>query len=479
MSEEAHVSSTEDPGRQRLEMEREAIRDFEACRPRVEGVLSPRERIQALIDPGSFLELGSLTRSQQQSDGGGSTPADGLVAGWATVHGREIALLAEDPLVLKMTDAQVAGDKRLRILNTSAIRGVPIVYMADGQEGEWAGFPVDRGDLFGYHRYQRTEPVSSELAAPLITAVFGRCVGRAAELLMEADFVVSTQRGSLSIVPSELASEPGDQDGLFDLLVEDDREAIANVRKFLSSTPSTDDPRALGTAEMPRRPLDDSLLPHASVDDVIDGLYDEGSILSFRNQPGFVSGIGAITGHRVAFAVTGGPTPHLLNTLDVTAIGRVAHLSRRLRMPLVFVQDADGYDPAAARSPEFLRRLAVALDEVRKTWAPKLVLVTGHGHVLGSFVMGGRQLGMDYVMALPFAQIAPRDVVAFHPGAIPGDLVDGPWVAAGFGHLDEVVAPSEARQQMATFLQILSLGLDVPPPEVDRRGRYVADIPKV
>jgi acetyl-CoA carboxylase carboxyltransferase component len=468
-----------DPGRQRLESEREAIRTFEARRPRVEGVLSPRERIQALVDPGSFLELGSLTRSQQQSDDGGSTPADGLVAGWATVHGREIALLAEDPLVLQVTDAQVAGDKRLRILNTSAIRGVPIVYLADGQEGEWAGFPVDRGDLFGHHRYQRTEPVSSDLAAPLIVAILGRCVGRAAELMMEADFVVSTRQGSLSIVPGELMSAPGDQDGLFDLLVEDDCAAVDSVRRFLSSTPSVDDPRALVPARTPRRPLDDSLLSHASVDVVIDGLFDEGSILRFHAEPGFVSGIGAIDGHQVAFAVTGGQTAHTLDTLDVIAIGRVAHLSRRLRMPLVFVQDTDGYDPVAARSPEFLRQLAVALDEVRKTWAPKLVLVTGHGHVLGSFVMGGRQLGMDYVMALPFAQVAPRDIVTFHPGAIPDDLVDGPWVAAGFGLLDEVVAPSEARQQLATFLKILSHGLGVPPPEIEQRGRYVADIPKV
>lgn len=473
------MSSSVEPGRQRLEREREAIRSYEARRPREQGVLTPRERIDALIDPGSFLELGSLTRSQQSSADENVTPADGLVAGWATVHGREVALISEDSLVLGTTDAQVAGDKRLRILWTCAVRGVPLVYLADAQEGEWAEFAVDSGELFGHLGYQRPEPPSRELASPLVVVVFGRCVGRASELLAEADFVVSTPRGSVSVVPGTAMLDPASHGWPIDRMAHDDMAALASVRHFFELTPPSDDPQSPGPVGTPVEPWDDALLPHIGVDQLIAGIFDAEGVLAFEEREGFGSGVGLVAGHRVAFAATGGRTPHVLGTRDVSAIGRAARLSRRLRMPLILIQDTDGYDPHAASTPQFLQALARTTDEIRTTFAPKLVLVTGHGHVLGSFVMGGRQLVMDYVMALPFAKVAPRDVVAYHPGAIPDDLTDGPWIAAGFGHVDEVVAPSEARQQIVTFLKILSHGLDVTPLEVERHGRYVADIPKV
>ena len=464
-------------GIERLDRERAVNDALEANRARVPGQLTPRQRIAALADEGSFLELGSLTRSQHVEIAD-ATPGDGLLTGWASVGGREIALLVEDPLVLARTDGQVAKQKRLRILNTSAARGTPVVYLADGPEAGLATFPAAQGDLFGFMGRQWPEPAAGTFAAPFVTAVLGPCFGRAAELAVASDLVVASPVGRVGLRPRAL--DGGGGTALIDCVRADDAAVIAVVRDVLIAAPAgAEGPVVRGPAAPPPVPLADELSPDPAIGVLVDGLFDEGSVILLRAAEHFASGFAALDGHRVVFAVTGGPAPTVLSAADVRAVGRVGRLSRRLRMPIVLMQNTDGYDPAAHSDQAFLTEMGRALEELRTTWAPKLCLVAGHGHVLGTFVMGGRQLGMDYIVALPSAQVAPLDVPVYCPGAPGTPVVEGPWVAAGLGHVDEVVAPSEARQQLSTFIEILHEGRSLPPPEVDRRGRYVDEIPKV
>ena len=99
--------------------------------------------------------------------------------------------------------------------------------------------------------------------------------------------------------------------------------------------------------------------------------------------------------------------------MRLAALLRVARLSRRCGPALLLVQDTGGYDQAVADTPQFLHLLDALIDEIRSTWAAKLVVVTGSGHVLGTFAIGGRQLGIDYIAALPFARVAATDVASF------------------------------------------------------------------
>src|SRR5205823_12653302 len=100
----------------------------------------------------------------------------------------------------------------------------------------------------------------------------------------------------------------------------------------------------------------------------------------------------------------------------VVAVGRVARLSRRLRLPLLLFQDTDGYDPVESADPVFLRAMADAMEHVRHAAGPKIAVILGHGHVLGTFVLGGRQLGVDFVAALPWADVSVLDVPVYEPG---------------------------------------------------------------
>ena len=428
---------------------------------------APRARLERLVDPGTFLELGRLTRSQQAS-ARDDTPGDGLLAGWARVAGREVGVVAEDPLVLARTDGQVARNKLLRVLNTSAIRGNPVIVLADGPEAGPASFPPASGELFGFMARQWKEPSAGDFAAPMVTVVHGWCSGRTAELALASDVVVATAAGRVGGL--------SDAPELIDASVDDDEAALNTVRRLFELLPDGDGPLPSTGPSTAARPLTDALVPHPPVDEVLDGLFDRESVVRFHERPGFRTGVARLDGFPVAFAATAGPS--VVGSADLAGLRRVAGLSGRCRIPLVLVQDTDGYDPAEAATARFLRELGGALDAVRSTPAPKLCLVVGHGHVQGTFALGGRQLGMDLVAALPFARVVPLNVPTYAPGAVPeGD--DGPWLAAGLGHVDEVVAPGEARGYLGTALAVLAGGRALPTPDAQRAGRYVDDIPKV
>lgn len=432
----------------RLARARERVDAFEATRRVPEGVLTPRQRVDALVDNGSFLELGRLTTSQQPGLAD-DTPADGLVAGWATIGGREVGVLAEDPIAAARTDGQVARNKRLRVVNTCAIRGNPVVLLADGQ-AEPAVFEPATGELYGFMGRQWPEAGPDAAAAPAVTVVFGHCTGRIAELAVAGDVLIVTPAADLA--------------SFADATAPDDTSAIALVSALFAALTGG------GDAAPPGRALaDDDVAPR--LDAVIDGLFDRASVLRLTDRSTFATGVAALDGRAVVFAAAGGGTP--LGAGELRAISRAARLARRAVLPLLLVQDTAGYE----RGEHVMPALAEALREVQAVHTPKLTLVTGRGHVLGTFVLGGRQLGIDLAVALPTAQVAALDVPSYVPGSVPD--VDGPWLAAGLGHVDEVVAPSEARRYLGAALALLDHGRVFPTPEADRAGRYIDDIPKV
>ncbi len=455
-----------DSGIDRLHRERAEIGEFERRRSPAPSRLTPRQRVDALVDDGTFLELGSLTRSQH-AEVASETPGDGLLCGWARVEGCEVAVIAEDPVVLERTDAQVAKQKRHRILNVSAARGTPVIYLADGPTSSGRSFPPATGQLMGYLGPQTTEPRPSDLPTPMVTMIFGACRGRAAELAAASDLVVGAAAGH----PANFGA------GLVDHLAADEASAIETVRRAFRTLHHA----AAGHVAPPHSPLTDDVAPPVPGTVLVDGLFDDGSVISFIEQPALTTGLAQLDGRPVAFAVTSGGGA--VDGDALAALLRVARLSRRCGPALLLVQDTGGYDQAVADTPQFLHLLDALIDEIRSTWAAKLVVVTGSGHVLGTFALGGRQLGIDYIAALPFARVAVTDVASFDHSTIVQVTDDAgpqsPWLAAGLGHVDDVLAPSEVRAQLAVVLDLLAHGAAYPPPELDRRGRAVDDIPKV
>ena len=139
---------TMDERLERLQAERDHLRRFDEDRARRPGQLTPRQRVAALVDDDSLIEIGAFAHSQYEEVGRGA-PADGLIASYARVDGRKIIVLAEDPLALAQSDAQVAKAKRNRAINLGVYRSLPSVYLADGSETEYRAF--DPNDSTAYY----------------------------------------------------------------------------------------------------------------------------------------------------------------------------------------------------------------------------------------------------------------------------------------------------------------------------------------
>ncbi|MBI3954045.1 MAG: hypothetical protein HY330_05985, partial [Chloroflexi bacterium] len=449
-------------------------------RQRARGRLTVRERVARLVEPGSFMELGMLARSQDPALDA-TTAADGLVTGFGKVNGLDTAILAEDATVLDNTDAQVAALKRARLLSLTARTGWPLVFLADRGEGRTV--TVKEATLIGGAARQEPEPEVGTWPSLTVVAVMGNCFGPAATLATAADFLVLVKGASLRLAGSGGQGDPGfhvEATGLADRVARDDPEALAILREFMSYLPANT------ALKPPRRDADDSaerpladiaaLVPEDlekpyDVAPVIQALVDQGSFFPLKPDfgTGLVAGLARLNGHAIGVAAS---QPLHGGALDGAAIHkalRLARLCRRFRLPLLFIQDTPGYaEGSAADQRDLLAATGELVRTIKELPAPKLVLVLRRGHVLGDFVLGGRKLGIDYIAAWPLAELATTEPVSFGAAAVPPPAQRrGPWTAAGLAMIEDVLEPPETRRRLVQVLEIALLAREVPavPPE--------------
>lgn len=389
---------------------------------------SARAHIDQLVDVGSFVEVGRFARSQQPN-AAERTPADGVITGWARVHGRPVAVVAEDGEVLAWTDAQVGENKRNRLIALAVHRQVPIVLLLDGTATRaTVGNPM-AGDLFGHLAGASPAPVLADHPAPIVAVAVGTVTGDNATLAASADVVVATiddARRCLTIL--DVDSGP---------LVPSFRTGDA--------TPPTEEPLA--------------------------ATVDPGSVVELASTGRIRTGLARLGGYPTLFAQTTGDE---LTVAELRLLHRIVSVGARLHVPFVSIQDSPGYAAGlltgSAEAASLIRDIGEGL---RRNRAAKLALITGRGQALGTFVLGGRRLGYDYIAAWPWAElpVTPDGTIAPEHA--------GPWLAAGMGIVDDVVTPEETRPRLATYLDILAAARALPTVEEQRGRRLVADIAKV
>lgn len=456
---------TMDERLERLQAERDHLRRFDEDRARRPGQLTPRQRVAALVDDDSLIEIGAFAHSQYEEVGRGA-PADGLIAGYARVDGRKIMVLAEDPLALAQSDAQVAKAKRNRAIALGVYRNLPIVYLADGSETEYRAFDPNDALLMGRVAQQEPARDIAERRAPFVSVLFGVCSGQDAALAIRADLIIATGDARLSAAASG-------SDTTFEAAVDrsagDDVEAVAFARQFFTLMPGTPDAAlAVQAAAEPPQPLGDD--PDSTSRALLDGLLDADSGLLLSGGSGAHRvGLGRIDGCPVAFALTGEGAA--LSAGDVRNLARVAAWSSRYRLPFVSTQDSAGYDPAEANQPGYLQAVAAAVESLRASAAPKISLITGQGHAMGDFALGGKGTGFDFLWAWPAAEVGITDTRDYAPTAS-GDAPAGPWQAADWGVVDDVIKPSESRDWIARGLGLLASMRDYPRMHEDRGLRF-------
>ena len=349
----------------------DANRPEAVAKRHAQGGRTARENIEALCDPGSFIEYGALavaaqTRRRTMDDLIRRTPADGMVTGLGTVNAEHFgpeasrcAVMAYDYTVLAGTQGSRNHQKTDRLLGIAHRLERPVVLFAEGGGGRPGDTDMPKVAGLNNHTFSQFAALSGKV--PVVGIVHGRCFAGNAALLGCADVVIATVASNIgmggpamiegggigtfapeAIGPSAVQS----RNGVIDLLVADEAEAVREARRYLGFFQGCltfwqcDDQRLL------RRAVPENRLRVYDVRSVLDGLFDKGSVLELRR--GF--GLGAITAlaridGRPVGVMANNPG-HLGGAIDVDAADKFARFMQLCNahgLPIVSLTDTPGF----------------------------------------------------------------------------------------------------------------------------------------
>jgi acetyl-CoA carboxylase carboxyltransferase component len=393
-----------------------------------QGKLDARARVDALVDPGSFMELGTLT-------GGDEAPAEAIVLGSGRVSGRPVIVAAEDFTVLAGTISHTANSKRYRAAELALRDRVPLVMMLDG-----AGFRAD-GKAYGRAPTDLLSQSRCSGRVPLITAVLGSSAGHGALVAPMSDFSVMSSHAAIFTagppvvleslgerVTKEELGGPGTAlaSGLIHNVAPDDAAALELVRLYLSYFPSsawsyppdyTHDDTAPRLVEeiVDIVPRDGKRV--YDVRDVIDVVVDRSSW--FEVQPDFgksvVTALAHLGGHPVA--VIANQPQVFAGSIDVDGADKASHfitVADSFHLPLVFLSDNPGVMPGSASEKQGILRKGARMYAAQTfATAPKFEVTLRKAYGFGSMVMGMIPFdGQSGVFAFPGATMGAMGAAA-------------------------------------------------------------------
>ena len=475
------------------------------------GKLTARERIEELVDPKSFQEIGAFAKHRATLFGMAEKdiPGDAAVTGCATIDDRLVHLASQDFTACGGTAGEVHCAKIVEMMRLSLKTGSPFIFINDS-----GGARVQEGidSLAGYASVFYNNVMLSG-SVPQISIICGPCAGGAAYSPALTDFVIQTKRAQMfitgpqvirqvtgEVVSAEALGGPGAQmnrSGVVHLVAEDDRGALALCRRLLSFLPSNN------LEEAPRLscdfpPQNDPDLNYVVPTDTKVG-YDVRDVITrvldyedfFEIQPGFaanvVVGFGRIQGRTVG--VVANQPLVLAGVLDINASDKVAAFVRfcnAFNTPLLTFVDTPGFLPGVEQEyGGIIRHGAKMLFAYSAATVPKLTVVLRKAYGGAYIGMCCKDLGADRVVAWPTAEIAVmgaegaaeivfrREIdAADDKAARRKELIElyrstfsNPYVAAGRRLVDDVIEPAETTKYLAQALESLSSKREIRPPK--------------
>lgn len=464
----------------------------------------PRDRIAALCDPGSFVELQRYARHDlahaSELLAAQRHPGDGVVCGVGTVDGRPVAVVAHDPTVLRGSIGRTGAGKICRLLVLAAERRLPVVTLADS---DGARVPEGMDAIFANSELLR-RTVELRGVVPQLTVACGLCVGVAAYAAALNDLVCMVAGQSFMFVtgPKVTKVATGEDVAIEDLggpelhakktgschaIVPDEASGIAWARRVLAFLPEASSrghtERGASDAAERETPALESLVPVEprrayDVRKVVAELFDTDSVLEVAPlfAPSLLTFFARLDGRPVA--VLASQPLHAGGVLDGISSRKGAAQLRRARawgLPVITLVDVPGYRPGKKEEEAgilpFGAELIAAYGEARGR-VPLIAFLLrksfGGGNVLAS--------GADVRLALPSARVAPMGVDAALEVEL-GPLLEGAddetraarerareqwldqhdhvWSPAESGYVDEVVAPAQARRALVRTLRAL------------------------
>jgi methylmalonyl-CoA carboxyltransferase large subunit len=464
------------------------------------GKLTARERVERLVDKGSFKEIGlfAMHRSTYFGMAGKEMPADGVVTGCANIDGRQVHLASQDFTVGGGSAGETHNDKVVDMMRLSMKTGSPFVFMNDS-----GGARVQEGidSLAGYGRVFYNNVLLSGVV-PQISIICGPCAGGAVYSPALTDFVIQTEPARMFItgpkvikqVTGEVVSDeelggPHAQmsSGVVHLIARDDDDATQICRRLLSFLPSNnleDPPRMAFNLPLESDPELNGIVPVDNkavydVRDVIKRVVDYQDFLEI--QPEFaaniVIGFGRLQGRPVGIIAS---QPNCLaGVLDINASDKSARFVRfcnAFNIPLLTFVDVPGFLPGVEQERGgIIRHGAKLLFAYSAATVPKITVVLRKAYGGAYIAMCCKDLGADRVVAWPTAEIAVmgaegaaeivfrREIDAAEDKAgRRQELVDeyretfsNPYVAAGRRLVDDIIEPAETRKVLAEALESL------------------------
>ncbi len=463
------------------------------------GKLTARERLEALLDEGSFEEWDMFVEHRSSDFGMGEQkiPGDGVVTGWGTIQGRLVFVFSQDFTVFGGSLSEAHAEKICKIMDQAMQVGAPVIGLNDS-----GGARIQEGvaSLAGYADVFQRNVLASGVV-PQISVIMGPCAGGAVYSPAMTDFIFMVKDSAYMFVTGpdvvktvthetvtheELggAVTHTTRSGVADLAFENDVEALLQTRRLVDFLPASN------RQKPPVRPCND---PADRVEPSLDTLvpanpnkpYDMKELILkvvdagdfFEIQPGFagniVVGFGRIEGSTVGFVAN---QPMVLaGCLDISSAIKAARFVRfcdAFNIPIVTFVDVPGFLPGTAQEyGGIIKHGAKLLFAFAEATVPKVTVITRKAYGGAYDVMSSKHLRGDVNYAWPTAEIAvmgPKGAVEI---IFRGDMGDpkkiearteeyrekfaNPFVAASRGFIDDVIMPHSTRRRVARALAML------------------------
>ena len=397
--------------------------------------LTARERLDLLMDEGTFCEFGlhAQPHFSQVAMAGREAPADGVITGYGKVDGRMVAVCAYDFSVMAGSMGMTGELKVTRLRDLALTKRMPMVWLLDS-----AGARIQEavGSLFAGSGFLFREEVVASGVIPQVAALMGPCAAGTAYIPGLADFVPMVKgRGSMALAGPHLVRAAVGEDvtqeelggsrvhcrvsGVGDMEVGSDEECIEAIKEYLSFFPShNQEPPPIAVTQDPVDRMDEELLdvlPESNrkpydMYEVIKRIVDDGTYLDIKRQfAKTIITVLARMGGRPVGIVANQPK-HLGGILDNDSADKAArfvNLCDAFGIPLLFLQDVPGFMVGSkVEAAGIIRHGAKMLHAVANATVPKVTVVVRKAYGAGYYVMNGKAYEPDLIVAWPSAEIS-------------------------------------------------------------------------
>ncbi len=483
------------------------------------GKKTARERLELLLDEGSFVEMDKYARHRSTAFGQDRTRpyGDGVVTGYGTVDGRTVAVFAQDFTVFGGSLGEVFGEKIVKVMDFAMKIGCPVIGLNDSGGARIQEGVVSLG-LYG-EIFQRNVHASGVI--PQISLIMGPCAGGAVYSPAITDFTIMVDQTSHMFItgPDVIKTVTGEDVGMEELggarahntksgnahyMGTDEDDAIEYVKALLSYLPSNnlEDPPAYqqenDLAVTPEDLFLDTFIPDSAnvpydMLTVISHVVDDGEFLEVQPlfAPNIVIGFARVEGRSVG--IVANQPMQFAGTLDIDASEKAARFVRTcdcFNVPVLTFVDVPGFLPGTSQEWDgIIRRGAKLIYAYAEATVPKVTVITRKAYGGAYDVMGSKHLGADINLAWPSAQIAVmgaqgavnilhrkriaeavaagEDVEAVRRGLIEDyeETLANPYIAAERGYIDTVISPSNTRMNVTKALRALRTKRQTLPPK--------------